>query len=159
MIALRISSIQSSKKKLLLILFASLIIISGLISLSLLEHQWYRRFNPISKIPVYIILGVSLNFAIIFGVVDVINYFIGLFQNNRDKSIVESHIQIVWVLINSLIMGWIYGLIFGLMDVEDAGRWEFQGKLLIEEKICMPIAGLLGFFGGFINEYLRIRVK
>jgi hypothetical protein len=30
-------------------------------------------------------------------------------------------------------------------------------KLMIEEHYCMPIAGLLGFVGGSINEYLRIR--
>jgi len=28
---------------------------------------------------------------------------------------------------------------------------------MIEEHYCMPIAGFLGFIGGLINEYLRIR--
>jgi hypothetical protein len=133
------------------------VIISGLISISLLEHQWYRKFSPISKIPVYILLGITLNFAIIFGFIDLINYVIGLFQTSYAKTIVESQVQIIWVLGVSVIMGLIYGFIFGLMDVEDSKRFEIQLNLVNEEYACLPFAGFLGFVGGLGNEYLRLR--
>lgn len=141
-----------------LIYFATLVIISGLISLSFLEHKWYSTFPPLSKIPIYIILGITLNFSIIFGIIDIINYVFGVFQRNYDKTIVESQIQIMWVFLVSLVMGSLYGFIFGLFDVEDAKRFEFQAKLLHEEFICLPIAAVLGFIGGVVNEYLRIKV-
>ena len=141
-----------------LICFATLVIISGLISLSFLEHKWYSTFPPEAKIPIYIILGITLNFSIIFGIIDIVNYSFGVFQRDYDKTIVESQIQIIWVFIVSLVMGFLYGFIFGLLDVEDAKRFEFQAKLLHEEFICLPIAAFLGFLGGVVNEYLRIKV-
>ena len=146
-----------SSRKPSLLIFSALVIISGMISISLLEHQWYRRFSPISKIPVYVLLGITLNFAIIFGFIDLINYLIGLFQTSYSKTIVESQVQIFWVLVMSVIMGLIYGLIFGLLDVEDSKRFELQPNLVHEEYACLPFAGFLGFIGGLGNEYLRLR--
>ena len=43
------------------------------------------------------------------------------------------------------------------MDLEDIRNfYKLERKLIAEEKICIPLAILLGFFGGIINEYLRI---
>lgn len=148
---------QYASRKPSLFLFSTLVLISGLVSISLLEHQWYRKFSPFSKIPVYILLGITLNFAIIFGFIDLINYLIGLFQSSYSKTIVESQIQIFWVLLMSVIMGLTYGLIFGLLDVEDSKKFELQPNLIHEEYACLPFAGILGFLGGFGNEYLRMR--
>lgn len=140
-----------------LLIFSLLVIVSGLISISLLEHRWYQKFSPISKIPVYLLLGITLNFAIIFGFIDLINYLIGLFQSNYSKTIVESQVQIIWVLMISVILGMIYGFIFGFLDVEDSKRFELQPNLIHEEYACVPFAAVIGFVGGLVNEYLRIR--
>lgn len=148
---------QYSARKPSLMVFSVLVILSGVISISLLEHQWYKVLTPMSKIPVYILLGITLNFAIIFGFIDLVNYVIGLFQTSYAKTIVESQIQIVWVLAISVIMGSIYGFIFGLMDVEDSKRFELQLNLVHEEYACLPFAGFLGFIGGLGNEYFRMR--
>ena len=145
-----------SNRKPFLLCFSALIIISGLISISLLEHEWYRKFSALSKVPVYIILGITLNFAIVFGFIDLMNYLIGLCQSSYAKTVVESQIQIFWVLIMSIIMGLIYGLIFGLLDVEDSKRFQLQPNLVHEEYACLPFAGILGFVGGLGNEYLSI---
>ena len=54
-------------------------------------------------------------------------------------------------------MGFFYGLLFGIFDVEDQRGNKLDIKLIKEEFYCIPIAGLLGFFGGTINEYLRMK--
>lgn len=146
-----------SSRKPSLLLFSLLVIVSGFVSISLLEHRWYQRFSALEKIPVYLLLGITLNFAIIFGFIDLINYLIGIFQTNYAKTVVESQVQICWVLLISVILGLIYGLIFGLLDVEDSKRFELQPNLVHEEYACVPFAGVLGFVGGLVNEYLRIR--
>ena len=50
-----------------------------------------------------------------------------------------------------------YGLIFGFFDVEDAKSNILELKLIVDEYYCLPIAGFLGFIGGIVNEYLRMK--
>ena len=66
-------------------------------------------------------------------------------------------------------MGSFCGLIFSIMDIEVNYKiayfnpdqdiknfYRLERKLMVEERICMPIAGLFGAIGGVINEFLRI---
>lgn len=48
-----------------------------------------------------------------------------------------------------------YFYFYFLKDIKNFYRLE--RKLMVEERMCMPIAAFLGSIGGFINEYLRIK--
>lgn len=49
-------------------------------------------------------------------------------------------------------MGLLFGLIFGLMDVEDANKFFIKQALLKEENYCLPIGLLLGAIAGFVTS-------
>lgn len=71
----------------------------------------------------------------------------------------------------ALLMGAIFGTMFGVMKVEE-GSFHIRLALLREEHYCFPIGGLLGGlvsvvaqFGrivwqtGFANEYIRLKTE
>jgi len=47
------------------------IIISGIISF-ILEKNWFSKFTYVQKIPLYSIIGVSISYAVVFAIVDLI---------------------------------------------------------------------------------------
>ena len=55
-------------------------------------------------------------------------------------------------------MGFIYGFIFGAMDLEDVGKDKIKKKFFQEEFYCFPIGIIFGCFIGVVNEYLRQEV-
>mmetsp|Transcript_15460 Transcript_15460/g.48660 ORF Transcript_15460/g.48660 Transcript_15460/m.48660 type:complete len:233 (-) Transcript_15460:153-851(-) len=144
----------STAKRRPLAAFALLIILSGLICFTL-EQQWYRGMSPIAKVPLYVILGTSVAFALTFSVVDLVNYILGFLQVSIAKPFVESAAQVYMVLACALVMGAVFGLIFGVMDVEDEVSYQIRLALLREERYCYPVGALLGGAVGFGNEYIR----
>lgn len=48
-------------------------------------------------------------------------------------------------------MGLLFGLIFGLLDVEDASIYHIKQALLKEENYCLPIGIVLGAIAGFLS--------
>merc|ERR1712060_51710 len=144
----------STAKRKPLAAFALLIIVSGLICFTL-EQQWYHGLSPLMKVPLYMILGTSVAFALTFSVVDLVNYVLGFLQVSIAKPFVESASQVYMVLTTSLIMGAVFGLIFGVMDVEDEVSYQIRLALLREERYCYPVGALLGGVVGFLNEYIR----
>merc|ERR1712093_546253 len=108
------------------------------------------------KVPLYTILGVSVSFALTFSLVDLCNYVAG-FQVSVAKPLVESNEQVYLILIVSLIMGGIFGLVFGVMDVEDEVSFQIRLALKREEGYCYPVGAVLGGCAGFANEWLRQR--
>jgi len=140
-------------KRMQLTVFALLIIISGVVCF-VLERNWFVGLTPLSKVPLYTILGVSVAFALTFSVVDLINYVLGFLQVSIAKPLVESTSQVYAVLMVALVMGGIFGFIFGVMDVEDEVSYQIRLALLREEHYCYPIGAVLGGVAGFANEYL-----
>merc|ERR1712008_337041 len=134
--------------------FACLIILSGLICF-MLEQKWYHGLSAMTKVPLYTILGTSVAFALTFSVVDLVNYVLGFLQSSVAKPFVESAAQVYMVLATALVMGGIFGLIFGVMDVEDEVSYQIRLALLREEHYCYPIGAVLGGGVGFANEYQR----
>eukprot|EP01016_Furgasonia_blochmanni_P035211 TRINITY_DN3879_c0_g1_i1.p1 TRINITY_DN3879_c0_g1~~TRINITY_DN3879_c0_g1_i1.p1 ORF type:complete len:275 (+),score=60.37 TRINITY_DN3879_c0_g1_i1:49-825(+) len=142
-----------SDKKGFLFLFAILIIASGLFCF-IVEKDIFRNWSPLSKVPLYGVLGMSICFAIVFSIVDLINYICGICQRIHSKPIVDTPPQIYAMLLISFAMGSSYGLFFGFMDIEDQILY-MPYKFLQEEYYCLPIGLILGGFGGVYNEYLR----
>ena len=52
-------------------------------------------------------------------------------------------------------MGFLYGILFGIMDVEDASIFKMKVVAMKDQKYCYPIGIILGFIGGFLNQYMR----
>ncbi|CEL92515.1 unnamed protein product [Vitrella brassicaformis CCMP3155] len=145
---------EAQQRKKQLTGFAVMIVVSGLLCF-VLERNWFVGLSPLAKVPLYTILGVSVAFALTFSVVDLINYFLGFLQPNGAKPLVESKSQVMLVLSIALVMGGLFGFIFGVMDVEDEVAYQIRLALLREEHYCYPIGALLGGLAGFGNEYLR----
>ena len=66
--------------------------------------------------------------------------------------------KIMALTVVSLIMGCIYGMIFGLMDVEDSNYTTFARQLYSAEKYSLAIGVILGALGGVLNELIRRNV-
>merc|ERR1719243_352819 len=64
-------------------------------------------------------------------------------------------VPLYMVLTTALIMGGLFGLIFGVMDVEDEVSYQIRLALLREERYCYPVGAILGGIVGFMNEYIR----
>uniref|UniRef100_A0A0G4HTE9 Uncharacterized protein n=1 Tax=Chromera velia CCMP2878 TaxID=1169474 RepID=A0A0G4HTE9_9ALVE len=150
----RQAEVDSSGKKQQLMGFAAMIVLSGALCF-LLERHWFANMSALSKVPLYTLLGVSVSFALVFSVVDLVNFVLGFAQSPLAKPLVESKAQVYLVLLFALLMGGIFGFIFGLMDVEDAVEYQIRLALLREEHYCFPIGAVLGGVAGFCNEYVR----
>lgn len=141
-------------RKLQLTFFAGLIVFSGVLCF-VLKRNWFVGLHPIVKVPLYTILGVSVAFALTFSLVDVVNYIFSFFQPSVSKPLVESREQAYMVLLFTLVMGGVFGCIFGMMDVEDEMQYQIKLALLREQQFCYPLGALIGGLAGFSNEILR----
>lgn len=141
-------------RKLQLTFFAGLIVFSGVLCF-VLKRNWFVGLHSIVKVPLYTILGVSVAFALTFSLVDVVNYLFSFFQSSVSKPLVESREQAYMVLFFTLVMGGVFGCIFGMMDVEDEMQYQIKLALLREQQFCYPLGALIGGLAGFSNEILR----
>eukprot|EP00949_MAST-11_sp_MAST-11-sp1_P003144 g3144.t1 len=141
-------------RKPLLILFSAVVVLSGLLCF-VLDIQWFT-FSAATKVPMYTLLGVSVSFALVFSSIDLINVGVGFCcQKEGDAAIVESAKQVYLVLGLAVLMGAIFGLIFGLVDVEDAKGYDLRTSLLRVEGYCYPIGLSLGAASALLNEKMR----
>ncbi|KRW99065.1 hypothetical protein PPERSA_11666 [Pseudocohnilembus persalinus] len=147
---------KAAKKKPFLYLFSVLVFISGLFCI-FLEENWVQKLHYIEKIPFYMMVAISLNFCIIFCIIDILNFILGFFQESWQKSIVETQKQIVTILVISIFLGMYYGFCFGIFDIEGEVGIKRDFKLIQEQSFCLPVACAFGFFGGALNEILRIK--
>jgi hypothetical protein len=46
--------------------------------------------NPVMKVPLYVVLGVSVNFTLIFSMLDMVNFTMGLCQKAWQRTMVET---------------------------------------------------------------------
>jgi len=138
---------EQSLARVLVLSFSTLVLLSGL-SCFLLEKDWFKRIPPKAKVPMYMALGVSLCFAVSFSVVDLINLYADRCGQSR-MPLVSSSAQIFLVLAGAVAMGAAFGLIFGVMDVEDD-----ISRLRTEERASLPIGIVLGASVGAANAVL-----
>jgi hypothetical protein len=134
--------------------FAGLICVSGFLCF-ILEKNWFLGLSSTAKIPLYTVLGVSVAFALVFSIVDLVNYLMGFLRASVARPVVESPHQVYLVMTIALIMGATFGFIFGVMDIEDEIQYQVRLALLKEERTCVPIGAVLGAIAGFGNEYIR----
>ena len=76
-------------------------------------------------------------------------------QSEYSKPLVETETQVYLVVTTAVIMGAVFGFIFGLLDVEDVARSHLRVALMREESICYPIGAVLGGCAAAINQWIR----
>jgi hypothetical protein len=69
-----------------------------------------------------------------------------------------SSAQVYLLVVSALVMGFSFGLIFGLLDVEDESLGHLRVALLREQSICYPIGAALGGLAAMANQHLRDQV-
>lgn len=151
------TAMDETRKKLMLG-FGGLVVLAGLLCF-LLEKNWFSSLTPTSKVPLYAILGVAVCFALSVAFVDSVNLCGGLICINAN-AVVESPRQVYIVISTSVIMGLSFGLIFGLMDVEDEADFRLKQALMDAESNCYLIGKLksgllLGGVCGYLVEHMR----
>lgn len=129
--------------RILVLAFSTLVLCSG-VSCFLLEKDWFKTISPRAKVPMYMMLGVSLCFAVSFSLVDLLNLYSDRCSPYASSGtpLVSSPPQIFLVLAGAVSMGAAFGLMFGAMDVEDDDA--SHRKLRTEERASLPIGFVLG---------------
>lgn len=146
--------------------FGGLVIASGLACFILDENIF--RLSPVLKVPLYVMLGTSVTFAFAFCIVDLMNVMGANCPNTFSSSagrgqsgsaqvgLLETAGQINLLLFVSAFLGCLFGLVFGLLDIEDKRGAELRHVLLADELyFCYPVGVLAGGLTGWISNKLR----
>merc|ERR1712146_412988 len=83
----------------------------------------------------------------------------GCFDLKSGEGLVENEKQLLIMLVFSTFMGGAFGLIFGLLDVEDATAGGLRTALMNEESKCLPLGAGLGAIAAFLNEKVSQRTR
>ena len=105
----------------------------------LLEKDWFIGLGWHIKIPMYSVLGVAVCFALAFSLIDLLNYVTSLCQDFSSQGFISTPLQFYIVTGAAVLMGFFFGFIFGLMDIEDSSRYQIRLALMREETWCYPI--------------------
>ena len=161
--------------------FAALVLASGVLCLLLSSGwTWFLQLSPAAKTPAYAVLGVAICFALLFSLIDVLNFACqcccgastgsgggggatlsdsSSLSSSSRPLLVSSEAQVYLVVGVSVVMGLVFGLLFGLLDVGEDARANAEGigakiALMREESLCFPIGALLGAIATIINSKL-----
>lgn len=143
----------STAKRPLLIGFAVMVLCSGFFCF-IVENN-VLNLSIAARVPIFSMLGISVCFVMTFFSLDVVNHCVGFVKGRGSPGIVETPGQVYTILAVSIIMGAIFGFVFGLLDVEDVSageKQEVKNRLELEEKYCYPVGAVLGALAGMINQ-------
>ncbi len=142
-------------------IFACFVILAGFCCF-FLERDWFKFISPGMKIPMYTLLGIALWFALTFSVMDLLNfsgqYCVNKLSNGRRawKPIISSPSQICVVLVVAVSLGIFFGIVFGVLDVED----NETGGLQHDHRVTIPIGTIICACVGAVNEaYFKPRLN
>lgn len=140
-------------RKGLLTVFAGFVVLSGLLCF-MLDTRLFK-WSAALKVPLYTILGMAVCFALVFSSIDLLNWCLGsCCGSSSGEGLVENGKQVLLVLSMSTLMGASFGLIFGLLDVEDYQGMALRTALINEERKCIPVGIILGALAAIANEKL-----
>mmetsp|Transcript_38735 Transcript_38735/g.95313 ORF Transcript_38735/g.95313 Transcript_38735/m.95313 type:complete len:232 (+) Transcript_38735:182-877(+) len=145
---------KMTRWRMMVMVFSGGVLVSGLFCF-LLKKDWLVSLSPDVKLPMYSMLGTSLCFALTFSVVDILNNTSSCAAQapHNNVPMVQSSKQVYVVLISSLFMGFLFGLSFGLIDVEDDTR--LHTRLDYDQAVNTAIGAVVGALMGGANQYLR----
>lgn len=132
-------------------MFAGFVVLSGLLCF-VLDTRLFN-WSAALKVPLYTVLGMAVCFALVFSSIDLLNWCLGACCGSRSgEGLVENGKQVLLVLSMSTLMGAAFGLVFGMLDVEDYQGMELRDALIQEERKCIPIGVILGAAAAVMNE-------
>jgi len=156
-VMLRVSWQQDLRRQVGLLVFATMILVASILCF-VFNSNWIFTLSPLAKIPLYGVISVALTFAVTFSIVDTLNFC--LFECQPDApAAIESSEQVKLILMCSIVMGFGYGMFFGLFDVGKTAKTgtELRHQLLHEELFCIPFGLTIGAFTAAANEIIRAR--
>ena len=133
--------------------FSGLMIFSGLLCF-VLRKDWFVGIDYRVKIPFFALLGVSLTFIVMFLFVDCINCCAGI-CNPNSRPIIEDSRQTYLIAGSAVLMGFLYGLVFGILDLEDVELYKLAVMAMKDESYCYRIGLIIGGLTGILNEIMR----
>eukprot|EP00914_Ancora_sagittata_P016882 GHVO01033414.1.p1 GENE.GHVO01033414.1~~GHVO01033414.1.p1 ORF type:complete len:234 (-),score=16.13 GHVO01033414.1:129-758(-) len=152
-----VKSLQRLRNLMKLLAFVT--IATGL-SCFLIPRHYIVQSNRVFKVIYYMFAGTAMSFSTLFGIVDIFNYVAGLFQAEYSRSIIQSRLQILVVLIYTLAVGMNFGFLFGLSDVDKASNtFELNIAFMKDQNSCFPVAMVTGTATGLACEVIRQRDK
>eukprot|EP00002_Diphylleia_rotans_P008779 TRINITY_DN18770_c0_g1_i1.p1 TRINITY_DN18770_c0_g1~~TRINITY_DN18770_c0_g1_i1.p1 ORF type:complete len:228 (+),score=41.28 TRINITY_DN18770_c0_g1_i1:48-731(+) len=142
--------IESWKRRVTLV-FALKILISGL-TCFLLDEDWFNDFTVQEKVPLYCILSMSLSFVMSYVLLEYIN--LGLCksccQSHSSRGYIQDKPETLLYFGLVLLMGFIFGLSFGLTDSEDD-----ETQFRKQQRATIPVGIIGGMSIGSVVEYLH----
>lgn len=121
--------------------------LAGLISVVYQRH-WFFSLSAAFRVPIYMVLGIALSFALSFAIAELLNYASsssgsgsGAVAQRAQSAIVQTPQQIMLLAAASVALGFIYGLVFGAAEI---GRGVFTLHTLRVRTNSSSIAILRG---------------
>ena len=139
-------------------------IISGALCLLLEKHN-FKNLDDHYRVPIYMCVGSSMGFFLIYGITDIAelakrthhNWFVG-FDIKRYTPAIMTNLLYLTMVCMGIFMGGGLGIVYGIADVE--GLFEISIKSVYWETLSeiislAPVGILIGTFFGFIFGVLR----
>ena len=149
------SSMQRTEHRCFVMAFALIVLLAAVFCV-LLDKHWVHWISFEEKIPLYCVVGVALQVVLTFSFLDILNAFLNLVcrsQKHGSSSskkkrlrVVSSPSQICLVLVVTVAMGLVFGIVFGVYDVEDDSsqiRWHKDNETTFP--MGMIGGGITGF--------------
>ena len=149
------SSMQRTEHRCFVMAFALIVLLAAVFCV-LLDKHWVHWISFEEKIPLYCVVGVALQVVLTFSFLDILNAFLNLVcrSQKHDSSsskkkrlrVVSSPSQICLVLVVTVAMGLVFGIVFGVYDVEDDSsqiRWHKDNETTFP--MGMIGGGITGF--------------
>ena len=156
-VAWQVALEPGSESRSLLLGFAVLVVASGVVCF-LLERDWSHSISQRAKVPLYATLGISLSFSTHFTAADLYGRMREPLACDGGPSIVNTRWQARLLATVAVVTGCLYGLVFGIMDVEDAPRGHALRELLQQEtRICYPIGAFAGALAAVTARVIELR--
>lgn len=142
----------------LLTSFALLNGVSGILCF-LLERDWSHGITARSKVPLYALLGMCLAFSVSFSCLDLLARCESSFAG---ALLVRTEWQIRVIACTSMMTGALFGLTFGLLDVEDEmmkSPRAFRTALNREARVCYPLGSASGALSAVVARFLEQKAE
>jgi len=146
-------------QKYILLFFSAMVLASG-IACFFLKSGWIKDFHSAGKVPLYAILGMSFAFTITYSFSEIVTlspWDKCCNTNGQENPVFGSPQQIFALFGCSLSLGICFGLLFGLIDVEDDNS--SHSKLTSNTIYAVPLGVVIGALFGLGNEWFRERRK
>ena len=135
----------------MMVLSVSVLVLCSGFACFLLEKDWFKRISYMLKVPLYMILGITLSFTISCSLVDIVTMGCDRCRENYKMPLVWAQQQIFLILAGAMVIGAAVGLMFGVMDVED-----HLAKIRYEGWVLVALSSVCGFITGAANAVAQV---